>query len=613
MKNLDINTAKKENFQEIYLKKIERKSWSELTTFGIGSAIVDVIYPKTDNEIRDILNYGNTKNIKVIVLGNGSNIIGSDSYSDCLVAKLTKGDFAKIEKISDGLIKVGAGVNLKKLANSLLNFNLGGIASLTPIPATVGGAIKMNAGAGGIEIVDFISEIFGLDAVGKSWSLKKNEINWSYRHTDIQEGFIITGSICKFNKVCPNEEYELIKQASTLRKETSPIGKSAGCIFKNISTEISAGKLIDKLNLKGQSIGGIEISSKHANYMINLAKGTELDCFKLITKVITKVESIKKMYLKMEAIFINPRLRKEISEVVKVKSILVMMGGASSERAVSIISGQAVAKALKIAGYAVTELDLRKLELPMDINEYDIVFPVFHGDWGEDGRLYDLLERENIPFVGCNSATCAIVMNKVKTKQMLDKQGILTAKYDVLCDMCKKPKQISYPLILKPSEEGSTVGIKYVKDSSEWDESLKFALQFSNEILLEEYISGCEITVSVIKGKVFPIVEIQYPGKIYDYDAKYEHKFGKTQYFSPPISISTELQDKAKQIALRFCDIVGSSEIMRIDMIITAKNEIFVIEGNTLPGFTPDSLLPKAAQAADISFIELCSKLVALK
>jgi D-alanine-D-alanine ligase len=163
------------------------------------------------------------------------------------------------------------------------------------------------------------------------------------------------------------------------------------------------------------------------------------------------------------------------------------------------------------------------------------------------------------------------------------------------------------PLVLKPPREGSTVGITRVSSLKEWEEVLKKAFEYDDEILAEHFVEGIEITAGVVDGRALPLIEIQYPGLMYDYDAKYTHANGETFYICPPDSLSVELREKAKETALEFYHVVRARDLLRIDMIVDSKGDIFVLEANSIPGFTASSLVPKAATAAGISFTELCA------
>lgn len=585
------------------------RSWSELTTLGIGIGKPYVFKPEDMGELAEVLIFANDRKISVCPLGKGSNILGSDELIDSILYIDMSARFfsdCALKKKSN-IYLCGAGISLMQLAKLAVNDNLGGLANLTPIPGTLGAAIKNNAGAK-IEIKDFVSEIFGFYKNGDVWTADTKNIKWGYRTSSIPEDIIITGVILKFNEVEKEEELKLISEEVKIRKENSPQGKSAGCVFKN-SDKVSAGELIEKAGLKNYSIGDAIISDKHSNYFINQNRATEKDFLELMIYAQKKVFEKFGILLEPEIKFANSATENTFCDVRK-KFITVLKGGDCSEREVSLISGKAVAQGLRNSGWTVFEFDIKSINDIKKLEKEITIFPVLHGDWGENGQLQELLEKENRTFIGCNSETCKIVIDKIKTKELLLKNGLLTAEFAVINNCEPRKPNLKYPLIIKPPEEGSTVGIILVKNELDWENSLKQGFKFSSNLLIEEYIEGVEITVGVINGKVLPPVEIDYPSEIYDYDAKYEHKNGVTEYFCPPKNLTQKQIDQSQKIALQFCEIVGSNKIMRIDMIVTKNDDIYIIEGNNLPGFTPDSLLPKSAKSAGISFEKLCNQLV---
>ena len=293
--------------------------------------------------------------------------------------------------------------------------------------------------------------------------------------------------------------------------------------------------------------------------------------------------------------------------------ILVLKGGVSSEREVSLESGKAVADALREAGYEVREYDIRELAVTPEMKDWaDVVWPVLHGGYGEDGRIQKMLEDAGISFVGSGSAACALIMDKVASKKLMDLHGIPNAKYAVLTEPSETiPEGMSLPLIVKPSNEGSTFGITLVETEDEWKKAMDLVFRYGDTALVEEFFKGVETTVGIIDGKALPVIEIRYAGKIYDYDAKYTHALGDTEYLCPPRTIPEELQKKIQTAALKFYEVSGAEEILRVDVMASLEDgSICVLEGNSIPGCTANSLVPKAGRAAGISFPELCSMLV---
>lgn len=293
--------------------------------------------------------------------------------------------------------------------------------------------------------------------------------------------------------------------------------------------------------------------------------------------------------------------------------VLVVKGGVSSEREVSLESGGAVANALREGGYDVREYDIKEFTLTQEMLSWaHVVFPVLHGGEGEGGALQEMFEKANIAFVASGSESCRLIMDKGASKKVMDEKGIPNAKWEIITSKdAPVPGNLSFPMIVKPVSEGSTFGIRVVHNESEWSEALAFSFRYGNEILAEEFFKGVETTVGILDGEALPVIEIQFESEIYDYDAKYEHKISDTKYLCPPETLSLALQDKIRKAALDFYKVTGARDILRVDVLADpVKDAICVLEGNTIPGCTANSLVPKAAKAAGISFPELCSRLV---
>lgn len=587
-------------------------TWKKLTTAGVGNNIPVIADPANDLSLSKLLKYCRQNDIPVFILGAGSNTIGSDEAYQGIIIKLCKNDFIRI-KISHKHVTVGAGVSLIDFLTACANAGLGGFPSLAAIPGTVGGAIRMNASARGIAICDIVDDVCGFDLEGNTWCALGKEISWRYRSVSIPENIVITAAICRLNKVSEKEELKKIREEFKWRRTHFPAGKSAGCVFRNPSPELSAGKLIDISGAKKLSNKNAFVSSKHANYIINTGDSREKDYMDIMLKVKQHVYDNSGIYLSPEVCFANHKSKEKLNSTPYVLKIAVLKGGDSSERKISLLSGSYVASALRTAGYRVAEIDIKKPEITDEIRNSDLVFPVLHGGFGENGEIQKVLEDAGIPFVGCDHNTSSIVIDKIKSKKIMMEKGIPTPAYGILTkDNKSLPENLNFPVVIKPPAEGSTVGVSIVYNNKKWEKALKYAFSFSNDkVLVESYIKGTEITVGVLDSKALPVIEICYPGKMYDFDAKYTHHLGKTMYLCPPRSVPLKIQKKAQKIALEFYEAVEARDMLRIDMIVgDDDNSINVLEANNIPGFTDSSLLPKAASAAGISFIELCAKLV---
>ena len=289
---------------------------------------------------------------------------------------------------------------------------------------------------------------------------------------------------------------------------------------------------------------------------------------------------------------------------MRFKQVAVLMGGLSSEREVSLRSGAAVAHGLREAGRKVLEVDVQGTDFQLP-EEVEAVFIALHGAFGEDGTIQTELIHRNMPYTGSNPESCRLAFDKVLTRSCLQKHGIPVPSGEVLTP--NTPRTLSLPLVVKPPREGSSVGCHLVTEEAQWSEALNDAARFSGEALVERYIPGRELTVGILGDEVLPVVEIQTQRTWYDFEAKYVT--GDTRYLVP-----APLEDKTKNIlqdlALQTFKALGAEGLGRVDFRLSPQAEPFVLELNSIPGFTQTSLLPKAAKAAGIGFPELCGRIM---
>ncbi len=341
-------------------------------------------------------------------------------------------------------------------------------------------------------------------------------------------------------------------------------------------------------------------------------------------------------------------------------NIVLITGGPSAEREVSIVSSKSIVKALRELGHKVRVIDpvngvniaeedeifkggVRKespsLEELSEIHRLsnknilncinsdifdntDLAFLGVHGKFGEDGKIQTLLELRGINYTGSDVFSSALAMDKNVSKIILRSAGIKTPEWLVLNkntydgDHEKLNKSISgsvgYPCVVKPNDEGSTVGLSIVQPDVEdvqLGRSLELAFSYSDKVLIEQYIKGRELTVPVIGEEAFPVIEIRPKDGFYDYEHKYTK--GMTEYFCPA-EIPLEIENKAKEHALKAHRILGCSVYSRIDYILDEKNELYCLEVNTLPGMTETSLVPKSAAANGMSFNQLIDRILNL-
>jgi D-alanine-D-alanine ligase len=290
-------------------------------------------------------------------------------------------------------------------------------------------------------------------------------------------------------------------------------------------------------------------------------------------------------------------------------NIVVMLGGPSAEREVSLRTGAGVAKALRSLGHRVTEVDPKDgtFSLP---KKTDVVFLALHGTYGEDGVVQQELEKLGMPYTGCDSEASRVAFDKVLTKQRCIDAGIPTARF-VVVDSEKMPWPMGWqpPVVVKPVRQGSSVGLQFVERVADWSDALREAFRYDSQLLAEEKIIGRETTVGILAEASLPVVEVRPKSGSYDYRNKYTA--GNTDYFCPA-DFDAATTRAIQQAALGAFRAIGGRDYARVDVMVRAGGEPVVLEVNTLPGMTETSLLPKAAAAAGMSYAQLCQKMIDL-
>lgn len=325
--------------------------------------------------------------------------------------------------------------------------------------------------------------------------------------------------------------------------------------------------------------------------------------------------------------------------------ILVLAGGESKEREVSLNTGKAIASALKNIGHDVAMIDTRDghdlltgdekneigtrggtevtkasgLErmLPSSFRDSDCVFIALHGGLGENGTLQALFDLAGVKYTGSGMLASALAMDKQRTKLVLESVGVPTPRTICFGD---KPSiiefldgedltQMSYPIVVKPNTEGSTVGLTIAHNPEELIKGVATAAEFDKSILLEEFIPGRELTVAILGDEALPVVEIVPKSGFYDYHSKYTS--GASDYFCPA-DIDKRTEADAKDFAMTAFHVLGCSGYARVDFRLNPQGELFCLEVNTLPGMTSTSLVPKAAKAAGMTFEQLLTRIIEL-
>jgi len=289
--------------------------------------------------------------------------------------------------------------------------------------------------------------------------------------------------------------------------------------------------------------------------------------------------------------------------------IAVLMGGPGAEREVSIASGRSVVQALEAKGYRVKGVEVvdTNPELPEGT---DLVFNVIHGTFGEDGKLQSYFEALGIPYTGAGVKSSEVAFDKNLSKKCFLEHGVPTpASETVNCADGVKLPEMSVPFVVKPPREGSSVGIRVVKNVSESMAAIEKASRFSSDLLVEEFVEGRELTVGVLNGEVLPVVEIAPPeGKWYDMETKYPWLSGKEvgSQYTCPADLTPEETSTVQAAAKKAHDALGIEVYSRVDVLLNSFGNPYVLEANTIPGMTESSLLPMGAAEAGYSFGDLC-------
>lgn len=286
--------------------------------------------------------------------------------------------------------------------------------------------------------------------------------------------------------------------------------------------------------------------------------------------------------------------------------VAVLYGGLSSEREISLQSGAAIFKALQESGVQTVAIDVGHNAV-QDIlgSGADRIFIALHGEGGEDGRIQALLEFLNLPYTGSGVAASALCMDKLRTKQLWLGVGLPTPEYAVLTndtDWHKTFELLGGEAIVKPSHEGSSIGIERCKTAESLKAAYETAHSLDSTVLAERYIAGAEFTVAILAGMALPPVRLETDNFFYDFEAKYQSD--STRYICP-CGLSDQKETQLKDLALRAFAAVGASGWGRVDIMADSNGNFYLLEVNTVPGMTSHSLVPMAAKAAGYSFNDL--------
>lgn len=291
--------------------------------------------------------------------------------------------------------------------------------------------------------------------------------------------------------------------------------------------------------------------------------------------------------------------------------VAVLMGGPGSERPVSLASGAGVAKALASRGAVVTEVDVRGADFSLP-DGIEIAFNVIHGTFGEDGQVQRILEQRGVRYTGEGVLQSQMAIDKIATKRRLRERGVPTADFEVI-GTGDFPR-LELPFVIKAPKEGSSVGIYILHHSSEIQQRLADVSQYTDEILVEKFVKGRELTVGILGDQTLPVVEIRPKEGFYDFKNKYPFlnpQAAGADHFCPA-HLDEDVSREVQSVALAAHTALGLKVYSRVDVLLDEKTGPSVLEINTIPGMTPSSLLPEAAAAAGISYADLCVRVIAL-
>ena len=294
------------------------------------------------------------------------------------------------------------------------------------------------------------------------------------------------------------------------------------------------------------------------------------------------------------------------------KKIAVLMGGPGSEREVSLATGRGVAKALQSLGTEVVEIDVQneQFEVPADV---DFAFLTIHGTFGEDGQVQKILEQRGIAYSGEGVEESATAFDKIRSKEKFREHGVTTPHWEVV--KADQRPTIPLPIVVKAPRQGSTVGVVIVKDERELDSAMAEAAKYDHELLIEKFVPGRELTIGILGDQGLPILEIIPKGGFYDFTNKYPFlnpKAGGGAEHVCPAEIPEDQTRAIQDLALRAHRSLGLRVYSRVDVLLPENGAATVLEANTIPGMTEASLLPEAAAAAGINYVDLCARIIAL-
>ncbi len=301
-------------------------------------------------------------------------------------------------------------------------------------------------------------------------------------------------------------------------------------------------------------------------------------------------------------------------------NIGVLMGGYSSERNISLRSGSAVYESLAAAGYAVKAIDINTSDRQkiLDLikeSKIEVAFIALHGRLGEDGQIQSILEEADIPYTGSGPKASQKAFNKISSQEIFKEAGLSVPEHFFITkgDLVHFKEVFTVlkklPFVVKAACEGSSIGISMVRHPSQWEAALRDALSYGPYVIVEKFIKGREVTAGVFNGEALPLVEIVARNPLFDYNSKYQK--GLTDYVVPA-DLPEKLTKKIQEMSVAAYTAIGCEGFARVDVRIDESQTPYILEINTIPGFTETSLFPKAAAKAGHNFLQVCEKLLEL-
>ena len=551
------------------------------------------------------------ENETIFLMGLGSNLLVRDGGIAGTVIN-TKNRLKVMQRIDNETVYIEAGVPCALVAKFCAEQGLVGAEFLAGIPGTMGGALKMNAGAFGGETWDIVTQVEVLTRRGESVTRKRDEFKVSYRHVQCNENEWFLATHLHLQSGDTQASQQRIKELLAKRAQTQPTNQpSCGSVFKNPQGDFAA-RLIEATGLKGYRIGGAQVSEKHANFIINTGNASAADIELLIGYVQKQVMLKQGVNLQTEVCMVGEQLKTtHIMRPEDFGCVGVLMGGNSAERAISLKSGAAVYEALIALGVNVQAIDVCD-DILESIKTYPIdrVFNIMHGRGGEDGILQGVLNVLGLPYTGSGVLASALAMDKLRTKLCWRGANLPTPNWHVLeneIDLDACADALGFPMIVKPALEGSSVGISKVTSRDELTKAYQVAMACGCEVYAEAWVHGKEYTVGILQGVALPVIHVTTPSGFYDYEAKY---LSNTTQYHCPCGLSEDEENTLQTLALKSSHVLNVEGWARVDVFIDNQGQAQLIEINTVPGMTDHSLVPMAAKQAGIDFPTLVWKIL---